>query len=286
MKLDGLYMKEKYVYKKEVDWSLLMEGLALPLENQVVFGKIMGRFLQRGERKEISVYLDGKTYRAAILNLNIDKKWNTKDKYQIRYLRNGDLARALQKAFHSSFQYLQHMRELREPNDRRILRLPEDAKEYLAIYTTEYDDSYIFEPIISKDISVANKYFYRMNEQAFEGQSSLDLTDSSAGLEEKMRIAKVRKLDRSIGDNLKLLYGYRCQICGKFVGEEFSAHVVEAHHIDYFVKSLNNDASNQLIICPNHHRIIHEVNPVFDRKSKEYIYENGKIQGLVLNCHL
>lgn len=45
---------ETYVHKKEVDWSLLMEGLALPMENQVVFGQIMGRFLARGESKDIN----------------------------------------------------------------------------------------------------------------------------------------------------------------------------------------------------------------------------------------
>lgn len=42
-----------YVYKKEVDWSLLQEGLTLPFGNQVVFGQIMGRFLKRGESKDI-----------------------------------------------------------------------------------------------------------------------------------------------------------------------------------------------------------------------------------------
>lgn len=35
---------ESFVYKKEVDWSLLQEGLTLPVENQVVFGRIMNRF--------------------------------------------------------------------------------------------------------------------------------------------------------------------------------------------------------------------------------------------------
>jgi len=30
-------MVENYVYKKEVDWSLLNEGLTLPIDNQVVF---------------------------------------------------------------------------------------------------------------------------------------------------------------------------------------------------------------------------------------------------------
>ena len=50
----------EYVYKKEVDWSLLMEGLTLPVDNQVVFGQIMGRFIQRGESKDITLYLEGK----------------------------------------------------------------------------------------------------------------------------------------------------------------------------------------------------------------------------------
>lgn len=35
---------ENYVYKKEVDWSLLFEGLTLPCDNQIVFGQIMEGF--------------------------------------------------------------------------------------------------------------------------------------------------------------------------------------------------------------------------------------------------
>lgn len=50
--------------------------------------------------------------------------------------------------------------------------------------------------------------------------------------------------------------------------------------------SLNNDASKQLIVCPNHHSIIHDTNPVFDRRRLLYIYKNGFEQKLVLNQHL
>ena len=167
-----------------------------------------------------------------------------------------------------------------------MIRLPDEEKEFLAVYTTEYDDSYIFEPIVKNDFRVVKKYFMGFDERSFEEQRDFKVTDPTASVEEKMQIAKVRKLDRSIGNNLKLLYGYRCQICGKLIGEEYSAHVVEAHHIDYFVKSLNNDSSNQLIVCPNHHSIIHDVNPVFDRKRKLYVYKNGVTEGLVLNKHL
>lgn len=278
---------ENYVYKKEVDWSLLIEGLAVPIENQVVFGQIMGRFLQRGEKKQITIYLDGKSYQASIINIDYSKKFNRKsDIFQIRYSRNGELAQALQKRFMSSYRYLEYMRKIRKPGDRKMLRLPDDEKEFLAVYTTEYDDSYIFEPIVKNDFSIARKYFLRFDERAFEEQSDIKVTDPDASIEERTQIAKVRKLDRSIGDNLKQLYGYRCQICGQLIGEEYAAHVVEAHHIEYFVKSLNNDASNQLIVCPNHHSIIHDVNPVFDRTRKLYVYKNGMTEGLLLNKHL
>jgi predicted restriction endonuclease len=97
---------------------------------------------------------------------------------------------------------------------------------------------------------------------------------------------RIRKLNRKIGENLKLLYGYRCQICGRLIGEEYGSHIAEAHHIDYFVNSLNNDANNQMILCPNHHSIIHDVNPVFDRKRLIYIYKNGLEEKLMLNQHL
>ena len=278
---------ESYVYKKEVDWSLLIEGLAVPIENQVVFGQIMGRFLQRGEKKQITIYLDDKSYQASIINIDYSKKFNRKsDIFQIRYSRNGELAQALQKRFMSSYRYLEFMRKIRKPGDRKMLRLPDDEKEFLAVYTTEYDDSYIFEPIVKNDFSIARKYFLKFDERVFEERSDIKITDPDASIEERTQIAKVRKLDRSIGENLKQLYGYRCQICGKLIGEEYAAHVVEAHHIDYFVRSLNNDASNQLIVCPNHQSIIHDVNPVFDRTRKLYVYKNGMTEGLLLNKHL
>ena len=61
---------------------------------------------------------------------------------------------------------------------------------------------------------------------------------------------------------------------------------MEAYHIDYFVSSFNNDASNQFIVCPNHHSIIHDTNPLFDRRRLLYICKNGFKQKLVLNQHL
>lgn len=278
---------ENYVYKAEINWSLLTEGLTLPVDNQVIFARNMGEFLQRGDSKSINIYLNGKSYKAKIHNVNFDARFKrTKDTLQIRYPRNGELARALQDCFFKSYNYIKLQRELRSKDDRSMIKLPEGFLEYLAIYTTEYEDSYIFETIEADDIAILKQAVENQSERMLEAKFNYDVEDTKATILENKRIVKYRKLNRKIGDNLKLLYGYRCQICGEFIGEEYGAHSVEAHHIDYFVNSLNNSSNNQLIVCPNHHCIIHEVNPIFDRKKLIYIYPNGLQEVLAINKHL
>ena len=280
-------ISDEYVYKKEVDWSLFNYGFAIPIEHQVVFSQVAGRFIHRGESKEVNLYLNGKSYKAKLNNSQIDKKFGPHaDIVQIRYTQNSDLAQALRSSFQRSYTYISKMKELQEKGSKKHIPLPEDCKEYLAVYTTEYDDTYVLETIGSLDMKVLRNTVTGQSERIMEAQFNFDVKDDTAGLKEKEQIAKVRKLNKKIGDNLKRLYGYRCQICGRLIGEEYGSHVVEAHHIDYFVKSLNNDASNQLIVCPNHHSIIHDVDPVFDRKRLLYIYSNGFEEKLILNQHL
>lgn len=47
---------ENYVYKKEVDWSLLQEGLTLPFDNQVIFGQVNPVF---DRRRLLYIYKNG-----------------------------------------------------------------------------------------------------------------------------------------------------------------------------------------------------------------------------------
>ncbi|MDO4479343.1 MAG: HNH endonuclease signature motif containing protein [Lachnospiraceae bacterium] len=278
---------DEYVYKKEVDWSLFKDGFAIPKEHQVVFGQVAGRLLERGDTQTISLILDGKTYKAKLTNQKIDAKFGPHaDKIQIRYNKNDEIAQALRDSFRRSYAYICEMKAQQEKGSKKHIKLPDEYKEYLAIYTTEYDDTYVLETIGSLDMDVLRTTVSGQSERVLEAQFNFDTTDDTAGLREKEQIVKIRKLNKKIGDNLKRLYGYKCQICGKLVGEEYGSHVVEAHHIDYFVRSLNNDANNQLIVCPNHHSIIHDVDPVFDRKHLLYRYDNGFEEKLLLNKHL
>lgn len=280
-------LSESYVYKKEVDWSLLHHGLTLPIENQVVFSYNMGRFLKRGESKQITLYLNGKGYKATVQNVNFNPKFKRKkDTLQIRYSPNGDLAQELRKSFISAYNYIKDIRELRPKDDRSLIRLPDDIKEYLAIYTTEYEDSFVLETIEAEDTILLKEVAKNHSELVMENNFNYDIEDEKSTIFIDKRLVKIRKLNKKIGDNLKFFYDYRCQICGDLIGDDYGAHVVEAHHIDYFINSLNNDADNILIICPNHHRIIHSVDPVFDRKKLIYIYPNGYKEGLIINRHL
>ena len=133
----------------------------------------------------------------------------------------------------------------------------------------------MLETIVSDDLDLLKSVIVSKDEIEIENFFSQNVLDSNATVEERLRIDKIRKIDTKIGDNLKLLYDFRCQICGEKIGEEYEAHVAQSHHIDYFIQSLNNDSNNQLIVCPNHHYIIHNVNPIFNRKALTYIYPNG-----------
>lgn len=116
---------ENYVYKKEIDWSTLMEGFTLPLDNQVIFLRNMENFLQRGQSKIIHFFMNGKTYDAKIVNMNNSVEKRKKDAYQIRYPRNGELSQALQQYFFKSMSYIKMIRENRDPKDRSYIKMPD-----------------------------------------------------------------------------------------------------------------------------------------------------------------
>ena len=144
---------ENYVYKKEVDWSLFNYGLNIPIQHQVKFKQIAGRFIERGESKPITLYLNGRSYKARLNNLKIDAKYgNHADMVQIRYSGNSDIANALRGCFNRSYAYIKRIKDMRAKGSKNHVPLPDEMKEYLAIYTTEYDDSYILEPIVASDL--------------------------------------------------------------------------------------------------------------------------------------
>ena len=169
----------------------------------------------------------------------------------------------------------------RTNDSNKRLVIPEEKKEYIAIYSTPVTGVLLFDCITCEEYQEEASVIKRMDEKILE-----NTIDSNAGIETFYGVRKIRRLSKAIGDNLKIVYGYRCQICGTFIGEKYGSHIIHAHHIEYFTHSLNNNADNIMIVCPNHHGIIHDTNPHFDRQKKVYIYPNGFVEGLKMNYHL
>lgn len=114
----------------------------------------------------------------------------------------------------------------------------------------------------------------------------INAQDTSASLKKRISSQNVRIYDRKIPDGLKKLYNYRCQICGATATVLYNVDVSEAHHIDYFVKSMNNNPRNIIVLCPDHHRIVHKAKATFNYELHQFEYENSKVDQLMLNLHL
>lgn len=117
---------------------------------------------------------------------------------QIRYSRNGELAKTLQAHFSKSYQFIKEAREMREPSARGMIRLPEECKEYLAIYTTEYDDSYVLETIVADDIVSLRRAVSGLTERVMEAEFNYDVEDSTSTILETERIVKFENSTRRL----------------------------------------------------------------------------------------
>ena len=120
----------------------------------------------------------------------------------------------------------------------------------------------------------------------YDVEQYLNFDDNTAALNKTVKSVIERTYSKKKVDMLKRLYAYRCQICGQNVGEEHGVNIAEAHHIKYFSKSVDNSSDNLLILCPNHHSLIHALNPEFDYDELQYIYPDGTIDKIVLDLHL
>lgn len=280
----------KIVLQKKIDISALTTGVTIPRSTTDIFGFFGGSYLNPGESKTITIIFNNKPYQVQVQNVHYSKKsreTHPNDAIQIRYSKQSNFAKALKTVFNISWEYLSKEKErrYREEDHKRVF-IPNTIKEYLVLYSTEKEDVFTAEPILSSDMQDLKTLLSLYPEQQIESLLENDITDSTAGYKEQPGFKKIRKLKASIASRLKGLYEYRCQICGELAGSQYGVHTCECHHIDYFSKSLNNNMSNQLIVCPNHHRAIHSANPNFNRKLLQYEFKNGFTEKLKLNKHL
>lgn len=178
-----------YVLKKEVDKSLLTEGFNIPIEFQVVFKRNLGKFLNRGESKDIVLFLSGESYKAQIINQRFDdiKYNNHNDIVQVRYNKNSGIVQELRTIFNNSYKFIQEQRTQKELSSeykggKIYVNIPEDIKEYLIIYTTEYEDTYLLDTITKSDIYAIREITKDQAERVYEQSFNYDVIDESASI--------------------------------------------------------------------------------------------------------
>lgn len=132
--------------------------------------------------------------------------------------------------------------------------------------------------------SSANLLIDEMDEAELE--HLINFSDPTAKLVSKTRTGAQRIYNQSIVTQLKNLYRGSCQICGFNPALDFGVNICEAHHISFFSETQNNDASNIIILCPNHHRLIHKLKPDFDPEMLVFIKNNKEILPVNLDYHL
>lgn len=120
----------------------------------------------------------------------------------------------------------------------------------------------------------------------YELESIINAKDDSATIRRQVRNVNQRVFDNTIPNNLKKLYSYRCQICGESAILNYCVDITEAHHIKYFSESMNNNARNIVILCPDHHIILHKTKAMFNSELKQFVYSSGRVDNLEYNIHL
>jgi len=128
-----------YIYKKDVDWSVLREGFSIPVSIQVVFKGRMRNYLKRGEKRALNVIMDKQTYPVKLINQAFDERKypNHVDIVQIRYSPQSAFAIKLREIFKTSLDYLQRKRI----RSNKIIRVPEEIREYLVLYTSPLENT-------------------------------------------------------------------------------------------------------------------------------------------------
>lgn len=184
---------------------------------------------KHGETRSVKVLIDGVGYDAQLKNQGFDRtKYDGHaDVIQIRYNEGSELVKRLRDMFCSTWNYVESIKNLPENINRKFnIRIPEEQKEFLALSTTGLPNVFVADCITAAVKAEVKTDVSTMSELDFETFEPRE--DKNASIKQVTRLQKIRNLDRSIGDSLKQLYDYRCQMTGEKVGEPYDSLVVEA----------------------------------------------------------
>ena len=124
---------------KIIDRSTLRQGFQMPVEYHDLLRAMPGGMPQHGETRDIKIVINGVEYDAQLKNQCFDR--NKFDGHaeviQVRYSEGSALAKRLREIFYSTWNYVEHIKNLPENINRKFtIRIPEDNQEFLALTAT------------------------------------------------------------------------------------------------------------------------------------------------------
>lgn len=262
--------------------------MSVPVEFQFIFKERLKELQKKGNKIDIKILMELEVYTVTLINqkFNENDYYGHKDIIQIRYTEKSPISKQLKRIFKTSYDYTLHKRNDPLYIKKSGIKIPEESKEYFVLYCTEFDDVFYAECIDKLDLEAERRDILYLKEEEAEMEFNYNEIDITSKSEKQHRYVKIRKLNKAMGENLKLLYNYKCQICGTKFSIDHDCNIAESHHIEYFTKSMNNDMKNIIILCPNHHRIIHKTDAVFKRGKISFFYPNGLVEKVKINLHL
>lgn len=221
---------------------------------------------------------------------------------KLGYVSRSEAFRKIGQCFGKNNNYLKRLRDeydvvtsssrrgqCNRPPRERIIKTTEHLKEFTFIELTEIVTSIItnildeqLDARIESSLPVFD--ISAMDEEELE--RIINFKDNTAGIKITIAQRQQRVYKTGIIKQLKKLYRGNCQICAHRPFDEYKEDICEVHHIEYFSFSQNNNANNLIVVCPNHHRLIHKLNPEFDAESKSFVFSDGSRLKIHLDYHL
>jgi hypothetical protein len=101
------------------------------------------------------------------------------------------------------------------------------------------------------------------------------LRDEPSGLvEERRRYLTIEagRRDRELVLNLRNLYDGVCQICRWAPRARYGADICEAHHVRWLSRGGEDELTNLVLLCPNHHRAVHRCDAPYDFDRRGFVF--------------
>ena len=95
-------------------------------------------------------------------------------------------------------------------------------------------------------------------------------------------VSRARSWTRELRDR----YEDRCQLCGWSSLGSYQEEVCEAHHMHWRSRGGPDKLHNLVLLCPNHHRVVHRTDAVFDYQDLAFVFTERHREPLQEAGHL